>query len=224
MNIFFEPARVVLLNIGNILPKLFVAVVAAILGWLISGLLNKILNKFLKLIKLDKLADNLGINTFLVKGGIKYTFCELISVCVYWLGLLITVVIVMDVVGLSMAAFVFERVINYIPNIIAALFILILGIFAANLLGATATAALTNAGVNQARILGKIAEIVIIIFSVSAFLEQLGIAKATVLFAVSIIFASLGFAFALAFGLGGKDIAAKFLDDFLEKLKSKVKQ
>jgi len=221
MNIFFEPARVVLLNIGNFLPKLFVAVVIAVLGWLISGLLNKVLNKFLKLIKLDKLADNLGINSFLTKGGIKYTFCELISVCVYWLGLLVTIVIAMDVLGLYMATDIFERVINYIPNIIAALFILVLGIFAANLLGATSTAALANAGIKQARIIGKIAEIAIIIFSISAFLEQLGIAKATVLFAVSIIFASIGFAFALAFGLGGKDIAGKFLEDFFEKLKSK---
>jgi len=221
MNIFLEPARVILLNIGDFLPKLFVAVVVAVLGWLISGLLNKLISKFLRLVRVDKLADNLGINAFLSKGGIKYSFSELVSACVYWLGLLITFVITMDVLGLSMATSVFDKVINYIPNIIAALFILILGIFAANFLGATATAALTNAGINQARILGKIAEIAIIIFAVSAFLEQLGIAKTTVLFAVSIVFASIGLALGLAFGLGGKDIAGRFLNDFFEKLRSK---
>jgi hypothetical protein len=221
MQLFIEPIKAVVINIGNALPKLFVVLVVLVAGWLIAKLLKNGINKLLKVIKVEQLADSLGVNNFLAKGEIKYTFCELISIFVYWMFLLIVVILALDIFGLSMASSVFDKVVSYIPNVIAALFILVIGIFAATLLGATATATLANAGIIQAKLLGKIAEVIVVIFAVSAFFEQLGIAKATVLFAVSIIFASLGLAFALAFGLGCKDAAGRIFEEFLFKLKTK---
>ena len=221
MSIFIEPAKKVLLQIGSFLPKLIAAIIVFIVGWLLAKVIGELLKRFLKLIKLEQLADNVGVNKFLTKGGIKYTFCELLSFLVYWLVVLVVLVVAVDILGLTVAGNIIEKVASYIPNVIAALFILILGIFASSFSGSTVTAALTNAGIEQARLLGKVAEIIIIVFTIFVAIEQLGIAGQVIVLAITITFASIGLAVGLAFGLGCKDIAADFLKNFLAKIKVK---
>jgi len=221
MSIFIEPAKTVLLQIGSFLPKLIAAIIVFIVGWLLAKVIGELLKRFLKLIKLEQLADNVGVNKFLTKGGIKYTFCELLSFLVYWLVVLVVLVVAVDILGLTVAGNIIEKVASYIPNVIAALFILILGIFASSFSGSTVTAALTNAGIEQARLLGKVAEIIIIVFTIFVAIEQLGIAGQVIVLAITITFASIGLAVGLAFGLGCKDIAADFLKNFLAKIKVK---
>ncbi|MDP8260682.1 MAG: hypothetical protein P9L96_06800 [Candidatus Gygaella obscura] len=221
MSIFIEPAKTVLLQIGSFLPKLIAAIIVFIVGWLLAKVIGELLKRFLKLIKLEQFADNVGVNKFLTKGGIKYTFCELLSFLVYWLVVLVVLVVAVDILGLTVAGNIIEKVASYIPNVIAALFILILGIFASSFSGSTVTAALTNAGIEQARLLGKVAEIIIIVFTIFVAIEQLGIAGQVIVLAITITFASIGLAVGLAFGLGCKDIAADFLKNFLAKIKVK---
>ncbi len=221
MSIFIEPAKTVLLQIGAFLPKLIAAIIVFVVGWLLAKVIRELMKRFLKIIKLEQLADNVGINQFLTKGGIKYSFCELLGFLVYWLVVLVVLVVAVDILGLTVAGNIIEKVVSYIPNVIAALFILILGIFASSFSGSTITAALTNAGIEQARLLGKVAEIIIIVFTIFVAIEQLGIAGQVIVLAITITFASIGLAVGLAFGIGCKDIAADFLKNFLAKIKSK---
>jgi len=97
----------------------------------------------------------------------------------------------------------------------------VLGAFLARAVGNVVQAASANAGIKESKFLAKIVEVAIIIFALAITLEQLNIGKSIVGLAVNIILASLGLGFALAFGMGCKDIVGKAVADWIDKLKSK---
>lgn len=219
--VLLEPAKGVLSQIGQFLVNVLLVIIILIIGWVISKLIKALVVRVLQALRLDELSDRIELDSILAKGGIKYTLSELIGVVCYWLALLVTFVIAINAVGLTVAADLLNRVVLYIPNIIASIFILILGMFIATLLSNIVQTAAMNAGLSQARLLGKIAEAVVVILAVVITLEQLGIGAKTVETIITIVLGSLGLASALAFGLGCRDIAEKFLADLIEKIKSK---
>jgi hypothetical protein len=109
----------------------------------------------------------------------------------------------------------------YIPNVIAAIFILILGMFMATLLRNIVQTAANNAGLYQAKFLGKLVESAVIVFAVIITLEQLNIGARIIELTISVVLASFGLAMAIAFGLGCKELAGKFVAELLDKMKSK---
>lgn len=220
-SILLEPVRTMLAQIGNFVSSLVLVVLILLVGWIISSSLKNIIIRVLKLLKLDELADRIKVGEFLTKGGIKYTLSELIGIICYWLLILITFVVAINAVGLTVAADLLNRIVLYIPNIIISIFILILGMFVASFLASIVQTASTNAGIGQSKFLGKLVEAVVIIFVIAMALEQLNIGKSVVGLAVNIILASLGLAIALAFGLGCRDIAGKFVADTIEKIRTK---
>ena len=219
--VLLEPAKTVLSQISQFLVNVLLVVIILIIGWIIAKIIKTLVTKLLRAIKLDQLSDRIDLDNILAKGGISYSLSELIGVICYWLALLITFVIAINAIGLTVAADILNRIVLYVPNIIAAVFILILGMFVATLLSSIVKTAANNAGVSQAKLLGKVVEVVVIIFAVAISLEQLGIAAKIIELTISIILASLGLSVALAFGLGCRDLAAKFISDLIENLKSK---
>lgn len=219
--VLLEPAKTVLSQISQFLVNVLLVVIILIIGWIIAKIIKTLVTKLLRAIKLDQLSDRINLYSILAKGGISYSLSELIGVICYWLALLITFVVAVNAIGLTVAADLLNRIVLYVPNIIAAVFILILGMFVATLLSNIVKTAANNAGVSQAKLLGKVVEVVVIIFAVAITLEQLGIAAKVIELTISIILASLGLSVALAFGLGCRDLAAKFISDLIENLKSK---
>lgn len=219
--VFIEPARVVLAQIGQFLVNVILVVIILIVGWVISKAVKTLIVQVLKTVKFDELSKHLELDALLKKGGISYSLSELIGVIFYWLALLVTFVVAVNAIGLTIAAELLNRVTLYIPNIIAAIFILILGMFTATVLKNIVQTAATNAGLSQAPLLSKISEAVVIVFAILITLEQLGIGAKIIELTVSILLGAIGLAFALAFGLGCKDIAAKYLSDLINKIKAK---
>lgn len=219
--VLLEPAKAVLSQISQFLISVLLVIFILIVGWLISKLIKTLVVKVLRSVRLDELSDRIQLDSILAKGGIKYTLSELIGVVCYWLALLVTFVVAINAVGLTVAADLLNRVVLYIPNIIASIFILILGMFVATLLSSIVQTAATNAGLSQAKLLGKIVEVVVVVFAVAITLEQLGIGAKIIEMIIVIVLGSLGLAAALAFGMGCRNIAEKFLADLIEKIKSK---
>lgn len=219
--ILLEPAKTVVSQIGQFLINVLLVVIILIIGWIIAKFIKALVTKFLRTIKLDDLSDRIELDNVLAKGGISYSLAELIGVICYWLALLVTFVVAINAIGLTVAADLLNRIVLYIPNIIAAMFILILGMFVATLLSNIVRTAANNAGLSQAKLLSKAVEVVVIVFAIAITLEQLGIGAKIIELFISIVLASIGLGAALAFGLGCKDIAARFLSEVIENLKSK---
>lgn len=217
--VLIEPAKTILSQIGRFLINVLLVVIILIVGWVVSKLIKTLVTRVLRAVKLDDLSDTIELDSILAKGGIKYSISELIGVICYWLAILVTFVVAINAVGLTVAADLLNRVILYVPNIIAAIFILVLGMFISTLLKNIVQTAASNAGIVQSNLLAKITEIAIIAFAVFITLEQLRIGIRITEITLSIALGSIGLGLALAFGLGCKDIAAKFVSEFIDKVK-----
>lgn len=219
--VFIEPTKTLVSQISQFLGNLLLVIIILIIGWLVSKFIKSMVIKVLKTLKLDDLSERIELGSLLAKGGITYNLSELIGVICYWLMLLVTVVVAVNAIGLTVAAELLNRVVLYIPNVIAGIFILILGMFMATLLRNIVQTAANNAGLYQAKFLAKLVETAVIIFAVIITLEQLNIGARIIELTISVVLASFGLAMAIAFGLGCKDLAGKFTADLLDKMKSK---
>jgi hypothetical protein len=219
--VLLEPARTVLAQISQFMVNALLVIIILLIGWLLSKVIKSVVSKALKTAKLNELSSRIELDKLLSKGGITSTLSDLIGIICYWLGLLITFMVAVNAVGLTIAADLLNKVVLYIPNVIAALFILILGMFVSTLLKNIVQTAASNAGLNQGKLLAQVVETVVIAFAIFVGLEQLQIGIRITELTISIVLGSLGLGLALAFGLGCKDIAGKFVAELAEKLKKK---
>jgi hypothetical protein len=201
--------------------NILLVLIILLIGWTLSKLIKTLVVKGLRTLKLDQLSDRIELDSLLAKGGIDYSLSELLGVICYWLGLLVTFVVAINAIGLTIAADLLNRVILYVPNVIAAIFILIAGMFVATIMRNIVQTTSINAGIAQDKLLGKLVEVIVLIFTLAIVLEQLNIGAKLIELTISILLASLGLGIALAFGLGCKDIAARFVSELIEKVKTR---
>ena len=220
-SVVMEPVTQMLARVAGFLPTFIGVLVILIAGWIIAGALKNVVIKVLKLIQLDTASEKSGLGDILRRGGIRQTVSELIGALIYWLIMLMVFMTALNALGMTVAAALLDKVILYIPNVIAAMFILSLGIFFSSMVGTIVRTASSNAGITQAKFLGQATQTVIMIFAAIITLEQLNIASSVLNLTINIIFASMGLALALAVGLGSKDIAGKLMQDLVNKVKGK---
>jgi small-conductance mechanosensitive channel len=216
-NLIVEPVSQMLTRILAYLPVLFGVLVILIVGWLIAKAIRGIIDWLLKVVRFDTLADKAGISEVLRKGDLKVTAREVVSGIVYWLIIIMVLVMAVDALGLPKTSDVLASLFAYVPKVIAALLVLVVAMFLASFVSGIVRTAAGNAKLPKPEILAGISRWAIIIFAVTIALEQLGIAPLLVTATFNIILGGIVLALALAFGLGGKDAAAKYLDELKKK-------
>lgn len=220
--IFLVPVKTMLSQAGVFVSAFCAVVLVLAVGWIIAKIVKNVVMRILDVLQLEATAERVGVDRILARGGIKYSITELIGVLSYWLVMLISFVIAISLVNLNnQAAGLLDSIVLYIPKVISVIFILILGMFFASFVNSAIRTAASTAGVEQAGLFGKVAQAVIIVFAVVISLKQLQIDIQSIDNALTIVLGSIGLAFALAFGLGCKDIAARYTQDYIDKLKSK---
>jgi len=218
--ILVPSARMVLAQVSQFVSSVLLVLILFLIGWLFSKYVIKSgVTNLLKILKLDDFSHRIELESILTKGGINIGLSELVGIIFYWLSLLVTFVVALNAVGLTVAATLLQKVVLFIPNIIAAVFILIVGMFAAVLLRNLVRVSASNAGISEANLMSNICEVVVMVFTIAIALGQLQIGGRIIDLTISIILGSFGLGFALAFGLGCKDIVGKSVNDFLTKLK-----
>ena len=200
-----------------LLPKVLGSLILVVLGWLIAKAFRKGTMKILKVLRVDEMAERSGIEDFLLQGGVRYTTVTLIGNLVYWLVLFTSILAVLNMLGLSVAAELFNKIILYIPNVIVAMIVLIFGTLFAKVVQGITFTYLNNIGISGAQMMGSIAQYAILIFVVSLTLEQLSIGGLVLVSAFQIAFGAFCLALALAFGLGGREWAAHVLEKLWKK-------
>jgi hypothetical protein len=215
--IVLVPVRQVLTRVGNFIPTLVGVLVILIGGWLAAKTIQKIVTKLLSAVKLDTASQKAHIDTLLAKGDIRYSLSELIGMLSYWLIMLIVFMAAINALGLTVTAGLLNRIIGYLPNVIAAVFMLVLGIFFASLMATVVHTACSNAGIPKARAISQLTQTVIIVFASVIVLEQLGVAASIVIFALQAVIGAIAIAVGIAFGLGCKDIAARTIQNIISQ-------
>ncbi len=216
-----EPVREMLTRILAYLPVLLGALVILIVGWLVAKTIKWAVDALLKAVRFDSLADKAGITDVLRKGNLKITAREVVSGLVYWLAIIMVLVMVVNALGLPKASDILSSLFAYIPQVIAALFVLVVAMFLASFVSGIVRIAAANAKLPRPELLAGITRWAIIIFAATIALSQLGIAPLLVTTTFNIILGGIVLALALAFGLGGKDTATRYLDELKKNRASK---
>ncbi len=207
-------------KIAVVLPNLFIAAAIILSGWVLCNIIKRVAVRLLKLLRFDTLAERAGIKQALERGGINQTVSELVGLLIFWFLFLIAIVTTLETLNLSGATDTLHTIYLYIPKIVAALVTLILGLYFANFLETVTRTSCANAGLQQADAIGRAAYIGTAIFVAAGIFEILDIASEIVIWAFILVFGAICLASALAFGLGGRDVAARFLARWLEQKKN----
>lgn len=201
----------ILRSIAQFLPRLMITLIIVLIGWVIAYALRYLLRSILKLAKFDRLSEDAGASQFLKKAALPST-TELLSRFVFWvawIGFILIGVSVLGIVGLQEHI---GRFFGFLPRLFAALFVFFFGLLAASFFSRAALLASVNADLPSPRLIAATVRTIIVIFSVSVGFEELGIGEHTILVAFTIVFGALMLGLALAFGLGGRDLARRYLE------------
>jgi hypothetical protein len=196
---------------AHYLPRLIVMLILAFVGWVIAYAIKVVLRSILQLIKFDKLSENAGASQLLNKAALP-TATEMLSRFVFWvtwLGFILLGVNVLGILGLQEQV---ARFFLFLPRLFVAMFILFFGLLAASFFSRATLLAAVNANVPSPRIVSLAVRSIIIVFVFSIVFEELGLAEQTMLVAFGIAFGALMLGLAIAFGIGGRDLAQRFLE------------
>lgn len=203
-------------SIAEFLPTLIGALVILFIGWIIAKIVKGIMNRVLTAVKFNDLADKVGVNGFLVKGGLKHRASSLVATLFYWIVMFTTLVMFFDKLGLQVVSELLSDVIKYIPNIIVGCLLLVVGMYLAEFVSGLVVGALKGGGYDKPEMVGRIAYGAVMFFALAIVLEQLGIGGEIINTVVTVIMSGAGLAFGLAFGLGGRDWAAGIINKNLK--------
>ena len=207
---------------AHYLPRLIVMLIIAFVGWVIAYLLKLLVRSILRLTRLSKLSENSGA-TQLLKQAALPSSTELLSRFVFWvawIGFILLGVSVLGIVGLQEYI---SRFFLFLPRLFVSLVILFFGLLAASFFSRAVLLAAVNANFRSSRLL-SISIRIIIIFALSMVFEVLGVAKETMLIAFGTAFGAIMLGLAIAFGIGGKDLAREFLENRLVTRKKEEKE
>ncbi len=149
-------------------PRLLSAILLLIFGWLLARLVRKGLIRLLRLLRLESAAEQAGIESFLMRGGVPFTTVTLIATVVYWLLMLVVALTVFNVLGLQVSGPSSIRWPSYLPNVLVALVIVVFGAMLSRFIGATVETYLNNIGVERARSIGYLAKGALLTFVLTA--------------------------------------------------------
>lgn len=212
-----QPLRDVLQKLLAFVPDILIGIIVFAIGLVVAWLVKVLAVRIVRLLKLEAAFARSGLTEALRRMAVKDTPDKLIGRMFFWLVTVLFFVLALSAMRVPVIDRLLERLLLYLPNVLIALVIMTLGYFLGNFLGRAALIASVNAGVRTAGLLSRGARTVILLFAFAMALDELGIGRSTVIAAFTIVFGGAVLALALAFGLGGRDLARRALEKWLKK-------
>jgi Conserved TM helix len=207
-----EPLRAFLAQVGDLLPRLLLAIIVVIAGWIIAKAVRFAIDRGLRAVNFHVVTERSGIDGFLREGGVRGDFTGIVAVLFYWIVILAALVMAFNMLGLSYITGLLSEVMRFVPKVMVALLILAFGAYFARFIGNTVCAYCRNIKLQDADLMGALARYAILVFVVLVALDQVNIGGDIVRQTFLILLAGVVFALALAFGLGGREWAADLLE------------
>ncbi len=193
-------------------PKLILAIVFFIIGWILGTLISKAFQHVFTALKIDRLFQSIRADEFMRRAGMKLNTGYFVGEIIKWFVIIVFLLPSLNLVGLDyISSFLQEDVLGFLPRVIVAIFILIIATIVADALSKAVVAGAKTMNLTSANMLGTIAKYAVWVFAFIIALGQLGVAPAYMQILFAGIIGMLAVAGALAFGLGGKDAAGRMI-------------
>ncbi len=210
--LLIEPLHGMVRQAAEFLPRLALAALVVVGGWLLASAARFAAVKALRAINFHVLTGRAGMDSFLRQGGIERDTTDLVGWLIYWLVILAALLVAFNTLGLAYITDVLGQVVLFVPRVLLALLVLAFGTYFAAFIGATVAAYCRNARIADGELLGNLARYAIVVFVVLIALDQVNVGGEIVRQSFLIILAGVVLALALAFGLGGREWAARLLE------------
>ena len=205
-------------------PKIIGFALIVIAGWFIASLMERGLAAMLRAIRFNDLSERAGLSDFVRKMGMNTDASGMIGLVVKWFVRLIALVVAFDALGLPAVSDVLRQLLLWLPNVVVALVVLVIGGLAARALSNVVRGAASEAGLSNANFLAKAATVVVWAFAIVVAVNQLGIATELVNTLFMAVVGALALGAGLAFGLGGRETAAEILRKWYGKAQERSGQ
>lgn len=193
-------------------PKLLALISFILLGLIVGVAVKAVLTKVLKAVHIDMLSERWGIQAALSKAGFKQPPSQIIGRVTFWAVFVIFTFMGIDALDLPATAGLMGQLVGFVPSVITAAFLVLVGVLLSNFFGEASLIAAVNAQVQEARLIASLVRWGILFLTAAMVLTQLGIAKEIVISAFTILFGGVVLALAIAVGLGGRNIAKDVLE------------
>ena len=205
--------------VAAFLPKLIAAIVVFLIGWLVAVIISRLAFYIIKVLRLDEALERVGFRTVWERSGFELDSAHFFGELVKWFFIVVFLMSATDILGLSQVSDFLNEVVIYIPNVIVAALVLLIGILVARFLEGLVVASLRAAKLASANFLGHLTRWAIVIFSLLVALSQLGVAEEIFQVVIVGVGGAAALGLGLAFGLGGQ----KHADDFMSGLKKRIR-
>lgn len=214
-----EAFRDMMKRVVLFLPKLLALISFILLGVIVGLLIKAVLQRVLKVVRIDLLSERWGLQGALAKAGFRQPLSQIVGRVTFWIVFVMFVFMGVDALDLPATAGLMGQLLGFLPNVIAAGLLLLVGVLLANFVAEAALIATVNAQIEEARLIASLVRWGILLFTAAMVLTQLGIAKEIVVAAFSILFGGVVLALAISVGLGGRNIAREVLERRWRKTK-----
>ena len=211
VSMLVEPIRESLHQIGAFLPRLLLAIVVLIVGWLVAKLARFAIVKALRAINFNVVTEKAGIDRFLSQGGTDIDTIRVLGGLFYWLVIFAALMIAFNSLDLAYVTDLIGRIVLFVPRVMVSVVILVFGAYFAGFIGTAFATYLRNIGAREAGLMGRLALYAIMAFVIMIALDQLGLGE-IIRETFLVIVAAIALALALAFGLGGQKRAAELIE------------
>lgn len=195
----------------HLFPRILAAVLVFVLGWVVAVLVRAGFQRGLRLARFDERCERSGMTLLLRRAEVRWTPTEVVGKLIHWAILLSAAIFSLSALEMPVLDRMVEAFFLYLPKTVVAFAILALGFLIANFLSRAALLLAVNEELPAPRVVGGTVRLLVNGLAFAMAMEQLGIARNTVTVAFAIAFGALMLGLALAFGLGGKDLARDFL-------------
>jgi uncharacterized membrane protein YjgN (DUF898 family) len=211
IDMLVDATREFLHQTAAFLPKLLLALLVVVIGWLLAKAVRFALERALRAINFNVLTERAGTDNFLKQAGMQGDTTTLFGLVAFWLVIVAALIIAFNGMGLTYLPDLLGRVVLFAPKLLIAMLIMVFGSYCARFVGDAVQNYCLDAHIADADVLGRLVRYVIMLFVVMIALSQVEVGGDIVQRTFFIILAGLMLAIALAFGLGGKDWAASML-------------
>lgn len=205
-------------TVADFLPRLVAAILVFLVGWLIAVLIAKLAYHIVRVLQIDRALEGVGFKKVWERSGFKLNTPMLFGELVKWFFIIVFLLSSANILGLTEVSQFLNTVLLYIPNVIVAAIILLIGMMAAKFLDGVVMASVKAANLASANLLGAITKWAVVIFSLLVALNQLGIAQDIIKIVITGIVAAASIALGLSLGLGGQ----KHAEEFVANMKKRI--
>jgi small-conductance mechanosensitive channel len=209
-------------SIVAFLPHLLAAIVILLVGWILAKLLEKATDALLERLKFDAALERGGVRAAIQRTGTKLDPSSLVAKLVFWTVMLVAILMAANALGLTAVASMFDRIVTFIPNVIVAVLIVVLGMLIGEFVKDLIAASMGGIGGGMA--MSRVAKIAIVTLAIFMALDQLQIAENIVTTAFTLLLGAFALAAGLAFGLGNRELAGEYMRRWVEKGADKARE